>query len=317
MNAACTGASTITTVDDPANNVGWYTSIAIGTGGFPVISYMDATAGALKVAHCGNAACTSGNTLTTVDDPANTVGRYTSIAIGTDGFPVISYQDSTALALKVAKCVNAACTGGSTITTADDPANTVGRYTSIAIGTDAFPVISYEDATAGALKVAKCVNAACTGGSTITTVDDPADTVGSYTSIAIGSDGFPVISYYDSTAQALKVAKCWNAGCTTSGISTVDDTSNDVGAYSSIAIWTDGLPVVSYFDGTARALKVAKCASVGCTGTSTITTVDDPANSVGYYTSIAIGSDGCPVISYYDLTATALKVAKCTSHSCQ
>jgi hypothetical protein len=49
--------------------------------------------------------------VTTVDDPANQVGQYTSIAIGTDGFPVVSYCDTTAGALKVAKCLNAACTG--------------------------------------------------------------------------------------------------------------------------------------------------------------------------------------------------------------
>jgi hypothetical protein len=61
--------------------------------------------------------------------------------------------------------------------------------------------------------VAKCVNAACTGTSTITTVDDPANTVGSYTSIAIGQDGFPVISYLDATAAALKVAKCSKSTC--------------------------------------------------------------------------------------------------------
>jgi hypothetical protein len=141
------------------------------------------------------------------------VGQFTSIAIGTDGFPVISYHDVTAGTLKVAKCVNAACTGASTITTVDDPANIVGAFTSIAIGQDGFPVISYQDVTAGTLKVAKCGNAACTGTSTISTVDDPANIVGYYTSIAIGADGFPVISYYDGTAGALKVAKCNKASC--------------------------------------------------------------------------------------------------------
>jgi hypothetical protein len=43
--------------------------------------------------------------------------------------------------------------------------------------------------------------------------------------------------------------------------------------------------------------KGAKCVNAACTGVSTITTVDDPANFVGYYTSIAIGADGLPVIS--------------------
>ena len=47
--------------------MGYYTSITIGTDGLPVISYRDYTNGDLKVAKCGNAACSSGNTLTTVD----------------------------------------------------------------------------------------------------------------------------------------------------------------------------------------------------------------------------------------------------------
>jgi hypothetical protein len=37
------------------------------------------------------------------------VGTYTSLAIGTDGLPVVSYYDASALSLKVAKCKNASC----------------------------------------------------------------------------------------------------------------------------------------------------------------------------------------------------------------
>ena len=47
---------------------------------------------------------------------------------------------------------------------------------------------------------------------TITTVDSVGD-VGYFTSIAIGPDGFPVVSYYDSTNFDLKVVKCSNAAC--------------------------------------------------------------------------------------------------------
>lgn len=45
-------------------------------------------------------------------------GRYPelSLAMGLDGFPVISYQDVFNGTLKVAKCVNSACAGASTIT---------------------------------------------------------------------------------------------------------------------------------------------------------------------------------------------------------
>jgi hypothetical protein len=304
----------ITTVDDPANQVGYDTSIAIGTDGLPVISYQDYTAGALKVAHCGNAACTTGDTLATVDGPANQVGKYTSIAIGTDGLPVISYFDQTAAALKVAQCGNAACTTGYTLTTVDDPPTTVGYYTSIAIGTDGLPVISYQDYSAWVLKVAHCGNAACTSGNSLTTVDDPTNQVGVFTSIAIGTDGLPVISYQDYTAGALKVAHCGNAACTTGNtFTTVDDPYSFVGYYNSIAIGTDGLPVISYWDYTFYLLKVAHCGNAACTSGNTLTTVD---NSAGYYTSIAIGTDGLPVISYQDYNASALKVAHCGNAAC-
>ena len=150
-----------------------------------------------------------------MDDPTNRVGLYTSIAIGADGFPVISYYDETAQRLKVAKCTTASCSTR-TLSVVDDPANAVGRYTSIAIGADAFPVISYYDDSSDALRLAKCNDAACAGSNeTLTVVDDSAHNVGFFTSIAIGADGFPVISYWDATPpQSLKVAKCSNASCT-------------------------------------------------------------------------------------------------------
>jgi hypothetical protein len=318
VNSACTGGTIITVVDDPAvNRVGTYSSIAIGNDGFPVISYQDETAGRLLVAKCVNAACTGASTITVVDDPADIVGTDTSIAIGTDGFPVISYFDTTAGTLKVAKCVNAACTGTSTITTVDDPANLVGPYTSIAIGTDGFPVISFQDATASALKVAKCVNASCVGSSIITTVFDPAAEVGYFSSLKIGRDGFPVISFLNQTAHVLYVAKCADAACAAPAtVTPVDDPANQVGEFSALAIGSDGLPIISYLDSTALTLKVAQCVTAACVGTSVITTVDDPVNQVGLYTSIAIGADGMPIISYLDLTAGALKVAKCHKASC-
>ena len=168
-NPACTGASAVSIVDNPANDVGWYSSIAVGLDGLPVISYHDETDHALKVAKCADVACTGTSSITIVDSSG---GLFTSIAIGADGLPVISYSASH---LKVAKCANAACTGTSTITTVEAPSGTWLHYgsTSIAVGADGFPVISFVDEWAGALKVAKCANAACTGTSTVTTVDGP------------------------------------------------------------------------------------------------------------------------------------------------
>ena len=252
------------------------------------------------------------STVTTVDSSGN-VGQYTSITLGADGLPVISYYDSISANLNVAKCVNAACTGTSTISTVDITGN-VGLYTSITLGADGLPVMSYYDSTQADLKVAKCVNAACTGASTVTTVDS-AGLVGLYTSITLGADGLPVISYNDASNNTLKVAKCANAACTGASNLTTVDIAFGGGKYSSIALGADGLPVISYYDASNGALKVAKCGNAACTGASVLSTVDSVGN-VGAYTSITLGTDGMPVISYFDATNNDLKVAKCVNATC-
>ena len=69
------GIGVTTTVDDPANNVGFDISIAMGADRMPVIAYFDDSADALKVAKCANPACTGTATITTVDDPRQQRGR--------------------------------------------------------------------------------------------------------------------------------------------------------------------------------------------------------------------------------------------------
>jgi len=291
---------------DSADDVGGYTSIAIGSNGYPVISYYDYTNSALKVAACTTAGCTVTPTISTIDS-VDVVGSESSIAIGDNGYPVISYSDSTNDALKVAACTNADCTGTPTITTVDSD-GIVGRHSSIAIGDNGYPVISYWDNTSGHLKVAACTTTDCTGTPTITTVDSDG-IVGQFTSIAIGDNGYPVISYEDTSSWPniyLKVAACTTTDCTGTPTITTVDSIGGAGRYSSIAIGDNGYPVISYYDVTNEALKVAACTTTDCTGTPTIMTVDSDGN-VGSYTSIAIDDNGTPIISYLDSANNDLK----------
>ena len=246
-----------TTVDS-AGEVGLHTSVTVGADGLPVISHYDWTNGDLKVAHCANAACTAGNT-TTVDSGGD-VGEYTSVTVGADGLPVISYWDSTSADLKVAHCSNAACTSSTTATV--DSGGGVGRYTSVTVGADGLPVISYYDGTNHALKVAHCGNAACSAGNTITTVDSVGN-AGLWTSVTVGADGLPLISYRVLMYGDLKVAHCGNAACTSSTTTTVDSVHN-VGDYTSVTVGADGLPLISYQDAIDDDLKVAHCSNRFC-----------------------------------------------------
>jgi hypothetical protein len=259
-----------------------------------------------------------GNTLTTFTSFIGGVGGGTSTAIGADGLPVITFWDNNAGLLRVIKCLNAACTA-STVNTADGGgASNVGNSNSLAIGLDGLPVISYRDFTNGNLKVAKCLNPECSGASTVTTLDGvaPSTDVGWNSSIAIGGDGLPVIAYYDSTNQDLKVAKCADAACAQPAqIATVDVGNNPqqrAGEFTSMAIGVDGFPVIAYWDNFA-VLKVAKCTNALCTaGTNTITPVTNAL--FGESTSIAIGADGLPVIAFSD--QGKLSVAKCVNADC-
>ncbi|MDH3677654.1 MAG: hypothetical protein OEQ12_05055 [Nitrosopumilus sp.] len=302
----------ITTVDSVIL-VQEQTSIAIGADNNPVISYYDSVNDDLVVAHCGNSSCTENNTLTPVDS-SNAVGFDSSITIGADNNPVISYYDSGNTALKVAHCSNASCSA-STITTVDNSGD-IGLDSSIAIGTDNRPVISYLDKSLDNLKVIHCGDIDCaenTVSNTITTIDST-DSMGFDSSITIGADNNPVISYLDNTNFNLKVAHCSNATCSSSTITTVDS-GTTVGFDTSITIGTDNFPVISYQDGGSSDLKVAHCSNASCTASTTLTPVDS-IGSVGGDTSIAIGSNGYPVISYFDLTNTALKIAHCSNASC-
>lgn len=295
----------IVNVTNSTSNVNYETSITIAPDGLPAISYYDSSITALKFIKCGNMACTSGNTTQTIDNTQDD-GRYSSIAIGADGFPVISYYDVTSGDLKIAKCINATCSGSNTITTIDSTGN-VGQYTSIAIGADGSPVISYYDVTNVSLKFIKCSNASCSSVGTLVTVDTTS--IGGTSSITIGINMYPVISYDGSSS--LKIALCTATDCSGTVNKWPMDGTAGVGQYSSITIGTDGLPIASY-RGNAD-LKVAHCNSAACTS-STATALDTSAG----HTSITIGLNGLPVIAYYDTNGgiNDLKIANCSNLTC-
>jgi hypothetical protein len=210
-NASCTSGNTTTRVDSlgirgQAND--YHTSIAVPADGHPVISYFDDVENDLKILKCGNAACTSGNTATTVDS-AGFAGTFSSLSVPADGLPVVSYFGN---ALKVLKCGNASCSSGNAITSVDSHGATLGGYTSLFVPADGLPVIGYRDMTNGDLRVAKCGNASCSSGNVIT-LADTAGSVGRHASLAVPADGLPIIGYSDDTKPLLKVLKCGRADC--------------------------------------------------------------------------------------------------------
>ncbi|MPZ49392.1 MAG: hypothetical protein GEU75_08870 [Dehalococcoidia bacterium] len=307
----------------PNNVQGLYSSLALDSSGNPVISHYDATAGDLTLTNCANPDCNAALTPLAGVDATGDVGQYTSLAItpgggfgGPEPLLLVSYYDSTNTALKMAIC-DVKVTLCSSFTY--DAAGNVGQYTSVASNGK----ISYYDSTNRDLKLAWCTGLILPDGkdvpacvlSEVITVDDVGD-VGQYTSLALDAAGNPVISYYDSLNTNLRVAHCGNPRCSANNSLMVVDVAGDVGLHTSLALDADGNPVVSYYDATNGDLKLLHCGDPTCNPAfNSIVTVDS-AGDVGQYSSLALDAAGRPVISYYDATNGDLKVAHCTTPTC-
>jgi hypothetical protein len=298
-NLACSSVTT----PPPVGQVSAFSdsSIAIGSDGFGLISYLPdgANVHSVAVLHCGNAACST-HVINNVDGCSPCLSLDPSITIGSDGLGLISYQYRGEL--RAAHCWDVACSSVSRATL--EGGESVRGSTSITVGADGLGLVSY--ATAGELKVAHCSDDVCS--SATTTTVDIVPVAG--TSITVGSDGFGLISY--RAAGDLKVAHCTNAACSASTLATLDTVDDR----SSMTVGADGLGLISY--STNGNLKVAHCRDLSCSTAATV--VVAKANPAGAYSSASIGPDGLPLISYQGVDPTTgeveLLVAHCSNVFC-
>lgn len=312
--AVSTSAPFVLRTLDSAGIVGMDSAMAIGGDGYPVIAYGDLTNLTLKLVKCNNATCIN-PTITTIDP--NTFGQGISavaMAISRDGLPIITYVEANIGTLYVMKCNDASCES-KTQTTYPANSNSVSKL-SIAIGTDTFPVITYES-NSHLFDLLKCNDTACTT-ATSNLLDNGRTYVGYGASVAIGSDGFPVISYGSnfSSNWYTDVIKCGNSSC--SAGNTIQDIGGSItnGYHTSMAIGRSGMPVfISNTQTTVPfTLHFITCLDLACA--STTDALLDGDGTVSSPRSLAIGKDGNPIMSYYTSTSADLQFLMCRDQAC-
>lgn len=273
--------------------------VEIGADGNPVIAYKRNTW--LAVYKCDNVDCSSGSYRNVYSNTG--AYSYISLAIGSDNNPVISYYDDDSDDLNIYKCNDSSCSGGIQ-RRLDYSTSNIGQYTSIAIGSDGYPIISYKDATGRDLEFYKCEDINCSSG--IQRTLDTNIYNGGESSIAIGNDGYPIISYvyegYYDYQDEIYFYKCDDLSCSSGSSRILDtDTLNDV----SMLIDSSGNPIIAY--GQKGRLKVYRCNDSLCSGGSS--NIVDSVN-FGHYTSIAMGNDEIPIIGYTNIVSDKVMFTK-------
>ena len=94
------------------------------------------------------------------------------------------------------------------------------------------------------------------------------------------------------------------------------DLSISNGAYSSMKLDSNGLPVISQYDSTSGQLRLTRCSDPACVVAHSNVVDGGAGDLVGQYTSLVLDASEFPVISYYDFTTGDLKLAHCNDADC-
>lgn len=264
------GAITITEVDPGVDvefhdgDVGSTPSIAIGADGRPVVAYHDRGRGALKIAHCDDAACTTA-TIAILDRGSTGgagVGSDTSIVIGPDGLPIVAFRDADELALKTARCSNERCSQAVVSTIVQEAGRDPGHGTSVALAPDGSLLFAFADWSDDGAYLARCPDAAC-GSVSLRRLDRAEQGASSDVAVGLDREGLPVVAYRqrepgdERASRVLRVVRCRDVACASAGAPQVVDERGRTGYTSRVLRLSDGTLAIVYGDATEGALEYA------------------------------------------------------------
>jgi hypothetical protein len=300
-----------------SNHWGKWLDMKSDSAGNPVVSYYDLTHGALGLA-TGEVANeeVDGSAISwtheEVDGYPNVQGldegdrgSYSSLAITSTDKIWLAYYDTSLKTLRYATRENGSSDW--TIGIADTGGGgtpDAGKFASIALDANEYPVISHYDVFRGTLRVTHFNGTSFTG----EIVDEGTDydngvevvgkDVGKFTSLQI-VNGVEYIAYYDVAAGDLKLAH----GTTGSYSVETVDADGDVGQWTSLQV-VDGTIYITYQDITNDQLKIA----YGTAGNWNYQVIDQGA-AIGADSELLSTSNGLVVV-YHDGYNNDIKLAR-------
>jgi hypothetical protein len=237
----------------------------------------------------------------------NDVGSHASLALRSDGRPIIAHVDRTNSDLRLMDCSGTGCTAG-TARVLDTFAD--AQQTATAIRPDGRPLIAY---SASGLMVYDCSDSACASGVERVLDGGPGDGLG--LSMALRSDGRALISYISFTTAEARVYDCADANCAAGTVRVIDPNltvSLDEGQRTAIAVGASGTAWVAYQDATPDDVRLVRCTASDCSTFAAPRTVDS-SNVVGAWLSMDTSTSGVPYLAYLDSTLGVVKLAICAS----
>jgi hypothetical protein len=285
--------------------VGLYTSIAVDSLGVVHISYYDQCSQGLKYARWdGSNPWHKATVDANPSDLGYDMGKYSSIAVGSDNLARISYLDEKYDGLRYAWQNPNLSWDHLTVESFADGLR-AGGYSSLVLDGNNNPAISHIDWTTadGHLRFARYLG----GGGNCGEDDswrcvqvDGNTNVGYYSSLARNSSGTFMISYFDDNSANLKFASSSNGTNWSNSILASDGV---IGLFTSIAVNSSGNPGIAFYSATTGGLYFT--AYSGSWSQSLVATSGD----LGLGTSLAINNSGTPYITYVNDIADVMKMA--------
>ncbi|WP_394840200.1 hypothetical protein LVJ94_25275 [Pendulispora rubella] len=294
---ACTRCAWNIASVDATTNVGASTSLEVDRDGAVHVSYWDQARDALNYAHRPRDGAWA---LAIVD--GDHAGEQSSLAVDdADGSVHIAY----ARARSELKMADSAGRGRPWTTGVIDTIGSRGPFPSLAVSKSGALRLSYMRGTQGVadgvLRYAERPKGAAAWA--LEVVDDEADiNAGEFSSLVIDPSDRTYIAYHVVIPHDIRVAERGGSGWLKQTV----DATNNVGAYTSLAVDSAGTLHASYYDYSDGDLKYAFRTRDGNWQIRTVDTTDD----VGRFSSIAVGASGDVHIAYYDSTHNQLKYAR-------